>query len=225
MPVCPICGSQQPGGAGFCDECGARLEGVAPAAVQDALPALPSLAAAPVPVTVLICSSCYAQLAPNSRFCHMCGRRVRAAAQPAPSPTSKPTPLAQPPTVPAPSPAQPPGTAVRARLVVHGSDAALPLPPGKTQVIIGREDPVSGIFPDIDLTYHGGDEGGVSRRHARIFVQGSHFFIEDLHSTNLTYVNQQQLAPGQPHPLSTGDEIQLGRLKFHFDSSPSPSAP
>ena len=142
MPVCPSCGALQPGGANFCDECGAGLE------VAAAFP----LAAAPAPVTVLICSSCYAQLEPVSRFCHMCGRPVRAATPPAPSPTSKPTSPIRPPSgAPAPSPAHPPGAAVQGHLVVHGTNAILPLPPGKTQAIIGREDPVSGIFPDIDL--------------------------------------------------------------------------
>jgi len=103
------------------------------------------------------------------------------------------------------------------------TNATLPFPPGKTEIVIGREDPVSGVFPDIDLTYHGGDEGGVSRRHARIFVHGTQFFIEDLNSTNSTYVNQQRLTPGQPHPLNTGDEIQVGRLKLNFDSTSNPS--
>jgi hypothetical protein len=216
MPVCPSCGALQPGGASFCDECGAGLE------VAEASP----LAAAPAPVTVLICSNCYAQLEPVSRFCHMCGRPVRAATPPSPSPTSKPTSPVRPLSgAPAPSPAHPPGAAVQGQLVVHDTNAILPLPPGKTQVIIGREDPVSGIFPDIDLTNYGGDEGGVSRCHARIIVQRDEFFIEDLNSTNCTYVNQQQLAPEQPHPLNPGDEIQLGRLRFNFESPPSPPAP
>jgi len=102
---------------------------------------------------------------------------------------------------------------------VQGTNATLPFPPGKTEVIVGREDPVSGIFPDIDLTDHGGDEGGVSRRHARIFVQGPQFFIEDLDSTNYTYVNQQRLTPRQPHPLNSEDEVRFGRVKLNFYSA------
>jgi len=104
-------------------------------------------------------------------------------------------------------------------MVVQGTNAKLPFPPGKTEIIIGREDPVSGVFPDIDLTDHGGDEGGVSRQHARIFVQGSQVFIEDLNSTNYTHINQQKLMPGQPHPLNSGDEVRLGRVKLVFYSA------
>ncbi len=100
--------------------------------------------------------------------------------------------------------------------MVQGTNASLPLPPGKTEIVIGREDPVSNVFPEIDLTAHGGDEGGVSRRHARIVIQGAQVFIEDLNSTNYTYVNQQRLVPGQPHPLNDGDEIRLGRVKLNF---------
>ena len=101
-------------------------------------------------------------------------------------------------------------------MVVQGTNATLPFPPGRTDVIVGREDPVSGVFPEVDLTDHGGDEGGVSRRHARIFVQGTQVFVEDLNSTNYTYVNQQKLTPGQPHPLNSGDDVRFGRVKLTF---------
>jgi pSer/pThr/pTyr-binding forkhead associated (FHA) protein len=83
-------------------------------------------------------------------------------------------------------------------------------------VIIGREDPVSGHFPDIDLTDHGGDEGGVSRKHARIYTESGQFYIEDLKSVNFTYVNRQKLPPRQPQPLNNGDEIRLGNVKLTF---------
>jgi pSer/pThr/pTyr-binding forkhead associated (FHA) protein len=101
-------------------------------------------------------------------------------------------------------------------LAVQDTNVRLPFPPGKTELVVGREDPVSGIFPAIDLTDHGGDEGGVSRKHARIFIQGIQVFIEDLNSTNYTYVNQQKLAPEHPHQLNDGDEIRLGRVKLDF---------
>ncbi|RLC74529.1 MAG: hypothetical protein DRI81_13630, partial [Chloroflexi bacterium] len=68
-------------------------------------------------------------------------------------------------------------------------------------------------------TDHGGDEGGVSRRHARIFVQGTQILVEDLNSTNYTYVSQQRLTPGQPHPLNDGDELRFGRVKLTYHSA------
>jgi len=99
---------------------------------------------------------------------------------------------------------------------VQSTNVTLPIPPGRTEIVIGRDDPVSNVFSDIDLTDHGGDEGGVSRRHARLLVQGSQVYVEDLNSTNYTYVNQQRLAPGQPHPLNSGDEVRLGGVKLYF---------
>lgn len=102
---------------------------------------------------------------------------------------------------------------------MQDTNSALSFPPGKTELIVGREDPVSGVFPEIDLTDHGGDEGGVSRRHARIFVQGTQILVEDLNSTNYTYVSQQRLTPGQPHPLNDGDELRFGRVKLTYHSA------
>jgi ribosomal protein L40E len=105
---------------------------------------------------------------------------------------------------------------VKARLVVQGSHVAIPFPAGKSRWIIGREDPVSGVFPDIDLTDHGGDEGGVSREHACISKQGETFYIEDLESMNYTFVNQQRVEPGESVALSEGAELRFGRVKLIF---------
>jgi pSer/pThr/pTyr-binding forkhead associated (FHA) protein len=102
------------------------------------------------------------------------------------------------------------------RLIVQPSGAQLALPSGKTEFIVGREDPASNNFPDVDLNDHGGDEGGVSRRHAQILSRDGQFYLEDLNSVNYTYVNRQKLQPNQPQPLNEGDEIQLGRVKLTF---------
>jgi len=221
--TCPVCGAPVTPGEAFCDNCGAALGVGAPApAPQAAAPGPPSMVAGPAPAAagVLICPNCGAQLEPGSNFCDMCGAPVSTAApsppSPVPTPSSPPVAAPTPPVTPAPSPVYPAAAALQGRLVVQGTNTTLPFPPGKTEIIVGREDPVSGVFPDIDLTDHGGDEGGVSRRHARIFVQGTQVFIEDLNSTNYTYVNQQKLTPGQPHPLSNGDEVRLGRVKLNF---------
>lgn len=226
MAICPNCASQQPDGAAFCDECGAEMENVvAPAAaivcpacgasvapgdafcehcgatLNVAAPALPQAAAPALPM--LVCSNCGVQLEPDSSFCDMCGAPVNKApsATPAPAPASTPTDSEM---------------AVQCCLVVQDTNATLPFPSGKTEIIVGREDLVSGIFPAIDLTDHGGDEGGVSRQHARILIQGDQVSIQDLNSTNYTYVNQERLIPEQPYQLNAGDEIRLGRVKLNF---------
>lgn len=100
-------------------------------------------------------------------------------------------------------------------LIVWGTEISLPIP-DKGEVLVGRTDPLNGIFPDIDLTPYGGDEGGVSRRHARLFTNGKQVFIEDLGSTNYTFLNQQRLIPGQLYLLTEGDLIQMGLLRLIY---------
>ncbi|WP_376792710.1 FHA domain-containing protein [Thermoflexus sp.] len=80
------------------------------------------------------------------------------------------------------------------------------------EVLVGRLDVGRGIFPQLDLTPDGGLEGGVSRRHARIFFQADRFYIEDLGSTNGTYLNGVRLEPYSPCPLGDGDELRLGQI-------------
>ncbi|MHB1318943.1 MAG: FHA domain-containing protein, partial [Anaerolineae bacterium] len=98
------------------------------------------------------------------------------------------------------------------KLVVQATGAVLPLQPGKLELLIGREDPIGGIYPDVDLTNHGGDEGGVSRKHARLTVQGGQYAIEDLNSVNGTFVNGVRLAFGEQCLLSDSDQIRAGRV-------------
>jgi len=99
--------------------------------------------------------------------------------------------------------------------VILPGGVEIPLP-DSDQVIVGREDPYSGIYPDVDLCPHGAEEGGVSRRHARIVRTGLRYTIEDLNSTNMTYVNRRQVQPGAPVDLHDGDEIRLGRVRMAF---------
>ena len=106
-------------------------------------------------------------------------------------------------------------TALTARLLVEADNQEFDIS-GKDNVTIGREDAVSNIFPDIDLTEHGGEEGGVSRMHARIFVEHGQYMIEDENSTNFTFLNRQKLAPKTPTPLHDNDEIKLGRVLLRF---------
>lgn len=84
---------------------------------------------------------------------------------------------------------------------------------------IGRWDADNGIFPDIDLDTHDPD-AKVSRRHARITYRGNIYMVEDLGSTNGTFVNRgRRLLPGSPQVLSEGDEIIVGKtfLRFHIN--------
>jgi len=104
-------------------------------------------------------------------------------------------------------------------LVLQATNVSLPFPPGKVEVLAGREDPVSNVFPEVNLDPYGGDEGGVSRRHAKFTCQGGQWYVQDLDSTNFTFVNKQKLLPNQPHILNHGDEVRLGRIIMTFYTS------
>lgn len=77
---------------------------------------------------------------------------------------------------------------------------------------LGRLDPASSTFPEIDLTSDDAQAHGVSRRHAGIFKQGGMVVVEDLGSINGTFVNGKRLDPYLPETLTDGDTMQLGRL-------------
>ncbi len=83
---------------------------------------------------------------------------------------------------------------------------------------IGRWDADGGVFPDVDLDTDD-PEAKVSRRHARITVTKGQYFLEDLGSTNGTFINRgKRLIPGERQALCDGDEIIVGKtfLRFHI---------
>ena len=51
----------------------------------------------------------------------------------------------------------------------------------------------------------------VSNRHCRIRYAGGHFILTDTKSSGGTFINEQELPPGQEHILSNNDVIRLGR--------------
>lgn len=81
---------------------------------------------------------------------------------------------------------------------------------------IGRWDADGGVFPDVDLDSDD-PEAKVSRRHARISIVEGKYFVEDLGSTNGTFVNRgKRLSPGTRQPLNDGDEIIVGKTFLRF---------
>jgi len=101
-------------------------------------------------------------------------------------------------------------------LVIQETQVSLPIPAGKQEIILGREDPVSGVFPDIDLDPYGGHEAGVGRRHARLIIKSGQVYLEDLDSVNGTAVNRQRIPAHQPVPLKSGDEVRLGKMALMY---------
>jgi pSer/pThr/pTyr-binding forkhead associated (FHA) protein len=54
------------------------------------------------------------------------------------------------------------------------------------------------------------DDPRMTRQHARITVSGNQFFIEDLDTTNHTFMAGEQLTPRQPTRLSSPARVRLG---------------
>jgi len=104
-------------------------------------------------------------------------------------------------------------TMIGPRLVITG--APIPLPQ-KQEVLIGRAKPGVIPRPDIDLAVHGGDQAGVSRHHARLSRGLGCWMLEDLNSTNGTFINSKQVLPGQQISVHTGDVIRFGTLTVIF---------
>jgi len=84
-------------------------------------------------------------------------------------------------------------------------------------ICLGRSDPISNLFPEIDLTDDGGAEKGVSRRHVRISKYEENIVVEDLGSTNGTYVNEKKLGPYLSQVISNGDHLRLGGLSIEVE--------
>jgi pSer/pThr/pTyr-binding forkhead associated (FHA) protein len=83
---------------------------------------------------------------------------------------------------------------------------------GKNEVTIGRE-------PTNDIVIN---EAEVSRKHARLVFQNEMYTLEDLGSTNGTFVNDQRLT--SPQELQPGDSILLGENVSITYELPQPEA-
>jgi len=106
---------------------------------------------------------------------------------------------------------------VQAKLVIErGNAAGTEFMLRADESYIGRWDADNGVFPDVDLDKHDA-EAKVSRRHARIIYAGGKFSVEDLGSTNGTFVNRgRRLIPGNAQVLASGDEIIVGKTFLRF---------
>ncbi len=108
-------------------------------------------------------------------------------------------------------------SAIRAKLIIQrGGKIGKEFPVSGSESMIGRWDADGGIFPDIDLDQDD-PEAKVSRRHARIQFLNNQYLIEDLGSTNGTFINRgPRLLPGNKQPLNNGDEIIVGKTFLKF---------
>lgn len=89
------------------------------------------------------------------------------------------------------------------------------------EVVVGRQNEVISLStsPDISLP-----DSRVSRRHARIFFQDGHYFLEDLNSTNGTFLNTHNVAQREPVMMREGNNVQVGETHLRFFPSSGPES-
>lgn len=165
------------------------------------------ISAAPKSVSLanqtVFCGFCGQRIVATDLFCAFCGAKQPIAQQ----------------GVHAEIYAQPAATA---KLVVEGT-SELTTPTfslQKNENLLGRRDPMSNIFPEVDLSKFD-PQTKISRRHARIWREGTKYMVEDLGSSNGTMLatpiqDAVRLLPHQPHVLSSGDKIKVGDTTLHF---------
>ena len=191
MIRCEACGASSPETAAFCDQCGTRL----PSADVHRTD-LPNPRNNTVETPVFSGSNVTSIGVPPvvSEFNEAPASQSIQAAQPA-SPGAK-------------------------LIIDRGEAAGTEFPISRDEATIGRWDADNGIFPDVDLDTFD-QEAKVSRRHARVILREGKYLLEDLGSTNGTFVNRgRRLLPGTPQPLVDGDEIIVGKtfLRFRINS-------
>lgn len=154
----------------------------------------------------VFCGFCGQKIVATDMFCPFCGAQQPLAAQ------SKK--LVQAPVYAAPT--------LFPRLMIIGTsdlettDYLLE----KDSNLLGRRDPMSNIFPEVDLSKFD-PQTKISRKHARIWREGDVYMLEDLGSSNgttlISIINGSiRLLPRQPHVLSHGDKVRLGDTTLRF---------
>lgn len=217
--VCP--NGHQSTSTDYCDICGSPIESSAPPASAPT----PAVAA-----TTTTCPHCGAPASSLALFCETCGYdfttgSLPAAADPDPAPvvaTPAPDPSPQ-----LPTPAPDGQDAWVAEIWVDPDwyeaqqpeepmpSAGLPglVPLRERSVLVGRPSESRNIHPAVDC----GSDSGVSRRHCQLNTDGQRWWVEDLQSSNGTYVSRAgdplpttPIPPGQRREIEDGDRLYLG---------------
>jgi FHA domain/Double zinc ribbon len=194
--LCPNCGSSQAAAAAFCGQCGVRAAVIEPD-VLAALAAPPRVEPLAKPVNK-----------PGALYPPARGGGIPFMvddgddASPMPTMRLDQSPHSMPPR------ATPIGSIARPKLLHVQTDTLLELPPGQTMVHFGK--PNDRVPPEFDVSGYPNSEI-VSRVHAGIRIEGTVYYVEDLGSSNGTYINNAPLEAGTRYRLRDGDRIALGK--------------
>jgi hypothetical protein len=203
----------------FCDVCGEPIAAgaAAPAASEPAPVVAPpsslTLPDPPVAEPPLICPSCSGENLHDALFCEECGYDFTTGQLPSEQAVS---------AAPAVTGAEwvaelwidPDWFAtqdVGGTCATSGAPTVAPL--GGTQALIGRRSKSRNVMPQIDCS----GDGAVSHRHAELTLDHDRWYIEDLGSTNGTFVGTagdplptDPITPHERHELADGGRIYVG---------------
>lgn len=145
---------------------------------------------------------------------------TEASAPPATAPPVSTPPASAPPAPPAQRPINATQLQVVSVRLRHAqTDTPIEIPRQLSVIRIGK--PNDQTPPDIDVSGFP-DSEVVSRVHANLRVEGDVYYLEDVGSSNGTYVNGLPLAAGNRHRLRPGDRIALGKgdkVSFIFETA------
>jgi pSer/pThr/pTyr-binding forkhead associated (FHA) protein len=166
------------------------------------------------------CPNCGFWNEANANFCEECGFELKNVERGSKPVTVKPAtqPQVSPPNVPPPKQQLEPAPELDssvpaytgARLVLTSTGSIFRL---GVKTTIGRED------PRLDIDFEGYPDGQfVSGNHAQIVQMNGAYYVEDMGSSNFTYVNDRKLAAGQLEPLKSGDTLRFGKISLKFEA-------
>ncbi|MFI5690314.1 FHA domain-containing protein [Kribbella sp. NPDC051586] len=209
----------------YCDVCGLPIGAAAtPAAASVPAPAVaaPGPAATPAPAPAgQTCPNCQEPASTDALFCENCGYDFTTGTMPRAASSLD---ISSTPAPPAPPAAIAEWVAERwvdpDWYAVQQSDDPCPspglptvIPLTEKSLLIGRPSRSRNIHPEIDC----GDDTGVSRRQAQLTTDGQRWWVEDLQSSNGTYVAsaagplpEDPIIPGQRQELNPDDRIYVG---------------
>jgi len=209
--VCASCGKEYILGEMFCEHCGVQIPptiSISKSSVSKSEHVGSVVSKRPQVVGLeRICSYCGKQNEPEAEYCDNCGTLLLDVVDAKTSQSKETIRLEE---------NSPMMSVEMVKLILFGTDTELILKPKSSRILVGRTDTTRDIFPDIDLVPYEGKKLGVSRQHAEIIFQDEHWLIQDLNSTNYTFLNDHKLLPGRTYLLSSGDMIRFGMMVFTF---------
>lgn len=220
--ACPSCGATIQSDAAFCGQCGHNLQPAPttpPVEEEEARPTVVSPPVAPVTPEPLVTPEPVVSSATSSPNLEKSSPDPEPVGVGSAVETGEMNSTASTAPVPQTASANTQLQNQSANLLHIQTNVSVELPPNLPVIHVGKPNDL--VPPDIDVSGFPSSEI-VSRTHADIRVEGDSYYIEDVGSSNGTYVNNIPLTKGNRHRLRPGDRISLGKgdlVSFIFQLS------